>query len=366
MSHPASDPENPAAALALRLFDRLRDPALSQAEAEALFLAVDGHEAELALPLFARLRATRDPIELRAVSRLLGRWRDRPVARALVPALQTLLVEPGVADLNRMTAAGLLERLGEPVDYPPLLERIEDLQAVARDATYRALEASSNPASLAATLNQLARMPQDQVLAFVDDLADLGDGRAGPVLAALLHAASPDVAIAALAAIDALGLRSFDPSLARAGAHHWDAVVRRQATNLRERLAPTRPDAPREPASDADAPKPAIRALATLPTDTDSRILVLVTNSPGSAERVDLITIHLDATGIGRRDEAERLDPDGLARLVEGFEAMGLPLVDLGPAEARSVLEVATARSMAAGDLDQVGVIAWLLALDVD
>lgn len=366
MSQHASDSENPTLALAARLFDRLRDPALSQAEAEALFLASDGHEAGLALPLFARLRETRDPFELRAVSRLLGRWRDRPVARALIPALQTLLVEPGVADLNRMTAAGLLERLGEPVDYPRLLERIEDLRAVARDATYRALEASASPASLASSLDQLARMPLDQVLAFVDDLAELGDRRAGPVLAALCHAASPDVAIAALAAIETMGLRSLGPSLDRAGTHHRDAVVRRQAAGLRDRLAPAGAGVRGDGAPDADGAQPAIRALATRPTATQSRILMLIAPSPGSTELVDLITIQLEPTGIGRRDEAERLGPDGLAHLVEGFGAMDLPLTELGHNEARRLLEEATACEMAAGGPDRIGFVAWLLALAAD
>lgn len=219
------------------LIARLTDPSVSLAEAEALIAELDGRELELALPLFARLREAEDPAELRVVSQLLARWAGRPVARALVPALQTLLREPEVADLNRMLAAGLLERLGEPVDYPEVLGHMRDLGAVSRGAARQALDALRGPASLTVLLDELAGMPLDRVLAFIDDLRTLGDRRAAWILGPLSHAANPDVAVSAVAAIETLGLVESDPSLARIALHHADPDLRRQARLARERLA---------------------------------------------------------------------------------------------------------------------------------
>ncbi len=334
---------------------RLADPATTRETAERLMAGLEGQEARIALPLFARLRDGQDPAELRAVSRLMARWAGRPVTRAIVPALQAMLAEEGVADLNRMTAAGLLETLGEPVDYPEMLGKMGDLDALARQALRSELEAATGPAEQAAALEQLDRMPVERVLAFIDDLARIEDGRAAPLLAALTHAGQPDVAVSAVAAIDRLGLARARPALQRVAEAHPDLSVRQQARLTLDRL-------PR--AKEAEALAERLEAFASRAGAAGARLLLLMRARADG--RHDSLTLVLDAE-LGLRDRAAReaLDERERAALLDHFAAGGRPLEALDVEEARSILVDASRLAMIGGAPTGLAHLPWLFALEV-
>ena len=361
---PASgpDPRLPFDARRLTaLLARLSDPATSLAEAKVLIAELDGHELELALPLFARLREAEHPSELRAVSQLLARWAGRPVARALAPALQTLLQEPEVADLNRMVAAGLLERLGEPVDYPEVLRHMRDLSAVSRAAARQALDALRGPTSLTVLLDEIAGMPLDRVLAFIDDLCALGDRRAAWILGPLGHAANPDVAVSAVAAIETMGLIEADTTLARIAGYHADPGLRRQAQLARERLAAMSV----LPAAGPRRAALALEALASPAGASGARLLMLTLTSPDGDDLREAIVFHLEAeAGIGRHVLSEPLDPVQYASLLEALAAGDVALVTIALDEARALLASASEQSLQSASSASVAHIAWLEQLE--
>lgn len=195
---------------------------------------LDGHEVEAALPAFRRLHDTAEPAALHAMARLLGRWAHRPVGRALVPALEALLDEAAVGDLNKLAAAALLETHGQPVDYPRLMGRLRDLGAVAAEMRAAVLAAAARPAAAANVLEKLTALPPAALHAWIDDLRASRDPRALAILGPLVWAADPDVAVAAVAAIEAhppMGpaAAAAGVALALAAATHADPMVRRQA-----------------------------------------------------------------------------------------------------------------------------------------
>ncbi len=366
---PRSAPPSP---LPVRdLIGRLASPDLSTEEAEPLLAAFDGREGESALALFGLLHDSREPAILRTVSRVLARWSELPVARALVPALETLLDEPAVPPLNKMTAAGLLELYGSPVDYPGLVEGL-DPEAVGRvtdEALALLLSGPQRAVTLSNALERIGGLPPDLALNLVDDLGRLGDARAEPLLAALAHAADADMALAAIAALDRLARPESHDALVRVAAHHHDPTVRAQAGHSLARLgdlarrggsAETAAPAGRSvPAVSDDrvAPDrpPPLRAFGRLPQDHAPGLLLLVLEHPHLPELCDGFVAVLDRErGLRSYATAEALGPEALIslrrRLALGEELSGEPLVALSLAEGQWALQEAAVQALRRGD----------------
>lgn len=347
------------------LLDALADPETAHSAAESLMARLDGGEPEAALAVFRRLHDSRDPAELHAMARLVARWADRPVARAFLPALQAMIAEPELADLNRMVAAGLVEQLGEPVDYPALLPRFRDLGALARTALEAARLAAGGPAGQARLVDRLAQMPPPQLRGAIEDLAAEGGAWAEPLLVALCQLDDPDTALSALAALERVGGGGALPALARLAEAAADPTLRAQAALSLSR----RPPAPAAVAAgDASLPArsasdwPAIEAYASAPSDR-GRLILLAAPRPGGATR-DVLSLYLStAEGLAHRTQLERLSPADFAALEAECAAAALPLAAVEAAALAPVLEAALRRGLAAGGFEEPGFLVWLAAL---
>lgn len=332
------------------LVTRLSDPHLTTEEAVPLLAAFDGHEGEAALPLFGLLHDSAEPTVLHTVSRILSRWSALPVARALVPALEALLGESSVQPLNKMAAAGLLELFGSPVDYAGLAGGLdaESVGRVGQEALETLLRSGSRPLALSNALERIGEMPEDLVMDLIDDLRRLDDARAEPILAALSHAADPDVAVAAVAALDALGRPEAQDALLRVSAHHHDATVRAQARQTLARIGE------RERTRAAVRPGPSLRPTAQLTNhgrmgdDQALRLLLLAVADPRHAGLRDVYVAVLDPErGLRSYATAEGLSEVALEGLRERMAYGAEPLIPISPAQAQWALQEAANHALA-------------------
>jgi hypothetical protein len=360
------------------LVRRLSDPTTSAEEAERVMSVLDGHEPKAALPLFGLLGSTAEPAVLYAVSRLLARWARRPVTAALMPALESMIREPGVADLNRMAAAGLLETYGREVDYVRFVRNLNDLDSVARRAAASLLPAFHDPFALINVLDQLASMSVERVLGLIDEVTELGDSRAEPFLAALAHSGNPDVAISAIAAIDILRLLLSGRTLDRVAKHHPDEGARAQARATLVRTSGFSPELRTDgqgsaavPTATAPSPRSkASRIVAETVEATDSgQLLLLRRASELQRDAWDVFTIHLGGEGAGPHAVAERLNASEYAALRSRFERAAALLEPQSTEMALANLERAADRTLrSGGGLGSVAYAVWLpiLELEVD
>jgi hypothetical protein len=349
------------------LVARLADPGISADEAYPLLAVFEGREQDAVLPLFGLLHDSREPAVVRVVSRIMGRWNELPVARALIPALERLLGEQGVGALNKMAAAGLLELFGEPVDYARWAEEGEplDLPGLSRSSLEIVLETGGRPLALSRILEKVAEMGQDIVLALIDDLTLLADARAEPLLAALCHAGPADVAVSAVAALDQMGLHASHDALVRVAAHHHDATVRAQAALTLERLA-ARPDRGAAEALAAERRDGLVlEAHGHLAEGEDRQFLVLTAGDEARRGYFDVYAAVLDARrGIRSYAISEGLSAAAVAQLREQFAQGDRALAPLRPARAHWALQEAANRALAYGDTRiEVVHVAWLRAL---
>ena len=341
------------------LVARLSDPLLTTAEAVPLLAAFEGHEGEAALPLFGLLHDSTEPAVLRTVSRIMARWSVLPVARALVPALEMLLGEPTVPPLNKMAAAGLLEVYGSPVDYPRLAGDLdaESVDRVGQEALETLLRAGRRTLALSNALEKIGEMPQDLALDLIDDLGRLGDARAEPILAALSHAADPEIAVSAVAALDTLGRPEAQDALLRVAAHHKDPTARAQARRTLTRLGDLDPAA-----LAASGPLPRLKAHGRKGDDRTTRLLFLSVTDPRHTGLHDVFVAVLDRErGLRSYATAEGLSDNALESLRQRMAAGDEPLEPFSLAEAQWALQEASNRSLAQeGHGAAVAHVVWL------
>lgn len=333
------------------LVTRLSDPHLTTEEAVPLLAAFDGHEGEAALPLFGLLHDTVEPAVLHTVSRILSRWSALPVARALVPALEALLGESSVQPLNKMAAAGLLELFGSPVDYAGLAGGLdaESVGRVGQEALETLLRSGNRPLALSNALERIGEMPEDLVMDLIDDLRRLDDARAEPLLAALSHAADPDVAVAAVAALDALGRPEAQDALLRVSAHHHDSTVRAQARQTLARIGERE-----RTGVAAGRPKPSPSPAARLTNhgrvgdDQALRLLLMAVADPRHPGLHDVYVAVLDPErGLRSYATAEGLSEAALEGLRERMAYGAEPLTPISPAQAQWALQEAANHALA-------------------
>lgn len=339
---------NPRAVL-----DRLADPTLSRAEAEALMASLDGHEAEAVVPAFWTLHNATGEGELHAAVTLLARWSDRPVGRALPPALRALLVEPDVADLNKLVAADLLATYGEPVSATALAANLRDPSLLAERAVRLALAAVADPLALVNFLDALTREPQGLILALIEDLVALEDPRAVAILAPLAQAADADVAVSAVVALDELGPVDDHGALVRVALHHPDDTVRAQADIVLRRLGEPPPPAPGDARTDA--------YLSAGHAD-GGQIVVLVRRA---GRAVGALTLLLSPTaGVVQYAAVEHLTDTEVAELLARLARDGRTLAPASADTARQALALASARTLESGGALAVGYAAWPWVLE--
>lgn len=356
-------------ARASEVLARLADPATTRDDARVAMAQLDGRELA-ALPwVFAALRTGDDPARIQAAARLLRRWAALPLADALPAALRAVVAEARVGDLNKLAAAALLESLGHPLDELELARSLADPQALKREALARLVDASARPAALAHALESMADLPVDRLLAIVDDLVALGRPEARPILAALAHAGDPDVAVSAVAALDALGAPDELGALPAVARHHADATVRRQAARTMARLPAPRPSRPHGAVNGAGEPPAAgarslARAWAQDEPGTSGDRVWLVATPPDARGACEVLTVLL-RPGAGIARYALVGDQDGAAvealraRMAEG----GVALVEASPDAAHAALEAATGETLAAGGDRGVAWAAWRAVL---
>lgn len=352
-----------------RLLGRLADPTLTAEAAEEIMADLDGHEVEAALPAFRRLHDTADPAVLHAMSRLLARWARRPVGRALVPALDALLAEPAVGDLNKLAAAGLLETHGQPVDYPRLMGRLRDLGAVADEMRAAVLAASVRPGAAANVVERLGRLPTAALQAWIDGLRTSRDARALAILGPLSWAADPDIAVAAIAAIEAHAAvgpaaEAAGVALALAAAAHADPAVRRQAALTARRRddddAAADPEAAAAAVLVAAADRTAVDVYASGGASAGARLALVVWPDPARPGAFDVLTLHIaGGHGIQQYALVEGVSAGEMADLMRRLADGGMRVRRLAAPSAVRLLVRATADTLAHGEAAGIGFAVW-------
>jgi HEAT repeat protein len=330
------------------VLDRLADPTLSRVEAEALMASLDGYEADAVLPAFWTLHNAAGEGELHAAVTLLARWSDRPVGRALPPALRALLTEPGVGDLNKLVAADLLATYGEPVSAAALAANLQDPSSLAERAVRLALVAVADPLALVNFLDALTREPQGLILALIEDLVALDDPRAVAVLAPLAQAADADVALSAVVALDELGPVDDHGTLVRVALHHPDDTVREQADIALRRAG----EPPYEP------PDAALTEAYLSSALGDSGQIVVLVRRAGRAAGA-LTILHAPAAGVVQYAAVEHLTDTEVGELLARLNRDGVTLAPASAEAARQALELASARTLGSGGALAVGYAAW-------
>jgi len=350
---------------------QLCDPMTTVDQARDAMARLDGHEVA-ALPwVFAVLRGSDDPAEVQAAARVLRRWAALPLADALPNALRALIAEGMVGDVNKLAAAALLESLGQSLDEHLLARSLTDPRALKRTALARLVADSARLDALVRALEEVAGHPLERQLALIDDLGALGHPSAARLLGPLAHARDADVAVSAIAALDVLGATGTARALATIAGHHVDQTVRDQAALTLARLRAAPAPSAAQPKARATAPSvsasPGAESHVWLQLAADAagtdRLLVIAA-APDATGRRDVLTLLLRAgRGIAHYAVAGGLDATGVEALRERIVAGGIALGPISVAEARAMLEAATAETLAAGGAEGVAWAAWRPAL---
>jgi hypothetical protein len=224
--------------------------------------------------------------------------------------------------------------------------------AAADHALLAALGAADGAAALVNQLDALGSLAPASAQSLVEDLVRLADPRALRVLGPLVHIADAATAMAAVTAIDRLGLGEGWFFLESAAAHHPDAAVRREAGRTMERLGA----AGRRPRR--LAPAEGVRTLAS--RGSPRVVLLVVPARAGPGDRHDVVSMVVDeVAGVKEYAVAEALRPTELDSLVERFASGGVTLEEEGPDRTSRLLAGATARSLASGGVTRLGHLAW-------
>ena len=339
------------------ILDELSRPETDKLRAEELISSFDGHEMESSLAVFARLRDTEDAAELHAVSRLLARWAGTPVAMAIVPAMKAMLEEPDVGDLNKMTAAGLLEVYGQSVDYAGFLSQLKDLEGVAEQSLESMLRTAEHPMTASRFLERMAGQSTEQVLRFIDDCAGLADTRSVFFLRCLIHVSDPDIAVSALSYLEVLKIAAAADDVQRVARCHHDPAVREQAGFV---LRSLRMEAGTN--GGAAGPPTDLTRFECFGSKGDSILLISYRNDFATAR--SLLSLHIDEEkGIQGYALAEDLDSAGFKEVRAQFEKGGMPMEPISIEHAQAKFDQAVRCSMRAGQLPAAAPIPWLLGL---
>jgi len=332
----------------------LARPETTVAEAERVMRELDADAARAVPWVYRFLHDAADAAEVHAAARVLARWCDGPLGPPLEKALRAMLREPGVADLSKLAAAAVLERMGSALPDTELRHVARDAQAMGRQALRAALMAADRPAAMVRLLDSVAVLPPERGLTLVDDLVALGDARAARILAPLTQVADGELAVSAVGGIDLMGLDECRPFVALAARHHPDGDVRRQAGLTAARLTPSWPRAPwTRLKAMCGGPERGVPSLALLAAACDAA---------GAAETWDVLTVVCDrALGLSDHGLAELLTPDELTALAARFAAGGAPLAPVTPPLASRILLDATARALTAGAAAPLGSLSWPL-----
>lgn len=331
---------------------RLASPDVLADEAERIMVRLD-REAVTAVPWVYRwLHEAESEREVHAATQVLGRWLDAPLAPALAPALRAMIRDPEPGDLAKLAAAALLEKMNEPVDDAALGESLGSPRALAGRALRAALQAAETPAAAIRLVETAAEMPRAGLLALVDDLVRIGAPRSSRLLGPLSHDRDGEVAVAAVAAADLLGLADCAPLVALAAGHHPDPEARRQAARTLLRLEARYP---------AVAPGATRALVGGAPQSGAGIVMVVCRRYPA----VDDATSDVLAVVAGERDGvreyavAEMLSETEVVDLARRFEVGGVALQPAEAAVAGAALWAASARTLDAGGTRRLGYLAW-------
>ncbi len=351
----------------IEVLDRLAQADVTLEEADRLIVRLAGRELD-ALPLvFRRLHDSREPSAVHAAARVLHRWTELPLAAALPPALRALIGERRVPDLNRLAAAALLEALDDPMEDAELVSYLNDPGALKREALALAVRSLVDPFAAINTLESLAHFPIRDVLHTIDDLARLGDPLAIALLVPLAHALNTDIAMSAVAALDAMGAGEALGGLRAVAAAHPDPTVRREAALTAERIGDTKVGGgraaatPKTGASDpVDADPADVETASGGPADTepahvwigdigDATVLLITRRSRIDPTTIDALTIRTSyERGIVEYAATERV-ADGLRSVFAAFEQAGTTLRRIDILASSRHLEAATDRTLETG-----------------
>ena len=343
------------------ILDELSRPEIDKARAEELIQSFSGHEAEAALIVFARLHDTEEAAELHAVSRVLGRWAGTAVVTAIVPAMKAMLDEPGVGDLNKMTAAGLLEIFGQEVDYGRFLAGLRDLDGLAERSLGPILAAGDRLVAASRLLDRLADHEVERVLRLIDDLASSQDERAFLLLRALSQVADPDIAVSALLSLDGMDVHEAAREAERVQKHHPDEMVRRQAAISAERFHRVAASAESDRAKKSSVAKYSIETLAS-----DSRSILVIAAGRHDQVGRSILTLHLDAEkGLAGYALSEMVEDEAWREILDQFSDGDIHLKEIKIDEAYQLFDQAIAKTMSEEALVSAAPIPWLFVLEV-
>ena len=180
--------------------------------------------------------------------------------RVIVP-LRDVLRDRGLSDEARVSAAMVLEGLGEPVDIGGLTAELSDAKGLFESVWDAVIEGSQDESFLESLLQSMESAPTAERDDLIRSLAEPGDTRALQLLQPLLHSKRVGAVIAAIDAIDLLGGTSALPALQELAEGDPSAKIRQRARVAYGRLhmrshsflSGSGPDRPRDLAGAAPA-----------------------------------------------------------------------------------------------------------------
>jgi hypothetical protein len=326
-------------------------------------LRIDEAEREI-----ARLRKVKDRVTPRLLEMITAPDRKTYTAAAMllrhvkdrqaVQPLKDLLLDPRLADDNKLSIITILQELDVTIDEQTYFSSLRDPEAAVRRSFLGLLEHLEDEASLAVFLETIVEsmLPEMQV-AFIEDLTELGDQRACPLLQALLQTDDEDVILAAIEGLERLRDITAISLLEELADYGPGEKVRREARRVAGRLT-MRASVRKEPIKKKPSELPLHRCLLTT-IDGNGSQMVFVTRQRSDGALKMMNTMFNDHEGIKDCMGADMVDEDSLEEILDTMELSGISAVDVKLERCRQVLEEAHQVTLKAGRRLPPQYVAW-------
>ena len=344
--------------MAKEVFAGRRDDRLTERELEDGFLKLVANEWRVSdtKPFLRRLTAVPSVSAPYLVNALAhGGPRERETAtsllrllagpRVIVP-LRDVLRDRGLSDEARVSAAMVLEGLGEPVDIGSLTAELNDAKGLFDSVWAAVIEGSQDESFLESLLQSIESGPATERDGLIRSLAEPGDTRSLQLLQPLLHSKRVGAIIAAIDAIDLLGGASALPALQEVAEGDPSAKVRQRARVAYGRLHMRSQSFFPDPVptslvrSPVPHPRPLYRSWVTL-VDVRGQQAVMVACRRADGKLKVMTTMFSDTEGIRDCIGVDAMRDDELAGIEAELVSQGLHPVDVDPGLCRTFLDEA-------------------------
>jgi hypothetical protein len=327
-------------------------------------LRMDEAEREI-----ARLRKVKDRVTPRLLEMITAPDRGIYTAAAMllrhlgdrqaVQPLRDLLGDPRLTDDNKLLIITTLQELGVTIDEQTYSSSLRDPGAAMRSSLLGLLEHLEDESNLAVFVEMIAeRMAAETQVAFIRDLAELGDQRVRLLLQALLQTDDEAVILAAIEGLDRLQDTTAMPLLEELADYGPGKKVQREARRVAGRLT-MRASVRKESVKKAKPSElPVHRCLLSTIDGNGTQVVIVTRQRPDGSLKL-MNTMFNDHEGIKDCVGADMVDEDSLEEMLEMMELSGISAVDVKLDRCSQVLEKARQVTLEAGRRPPPQYVAW-------